>query len=80
MEGDAFAQKDKKETKGQLERGRKVNSENHENRFADMESGRRADVQSGRGRPARVASAEPFNPSTFQPFNPPLTRRGADIR
>ena len=34
---DGFAQKDKKETKGRLERGRKVNIENHENRSADME-------------------------------------------
>ncbi len=50
---DAFAQKDKKETKGRLECGRKANSENHENRFADMESRRDADWQSGRGRPAR---------------------------
>ncbi len=32
---DDFAQKDKKETKGRLECGRKVNIENHENRFAD---------------------------------------------
>ena len=34
---DAFAQKDKKETKGRLECGRMVNIENHENHFADME-------------------------------------------
>jgi hypothetical protein len=40
---DAFAQKDKKETKGRLERVRMVNIENHENRFADMERGRDAD-------------------------------------
>ncbi len=40
---DDFAQKDKKETKGRLECGRKVNIENHENRFADMERGRTAD-------------------------------------
>ncbi|MBR4190930.1 MAG: hypothetical protein IKQ55_13345 [Kiritimatiellae bacterium] len=53
---DAFAQKDKKETKGRLECGKKANIEKHENRFADMESGRKADGQSGRGRPAREAS------------------------
>ena len=32
-------------------KGEELNIENHENRFADMESGREADVQSGRGRP-----------------------------
>ncbi len=59
LEGEDFAQKNKKETKGRQERGRKVNIENHENRFADMEKREgEAAAPSGRGRPARGASGK----------------------
>ncbi len=63
-----------KRTKGAAgERDGRVNIENHENRFADMDGGREADVQSGDGRPARGASGK-RKTSGMTPS--PLQKRG----
>ena len=63
----AFAQKDKKETKGRLECGRTVNIENHGNRFADNEKERnKMDKSGGTKRPDKMSPA--VSPAAFLRF------------
>ena len=78
---DAFAQKDKKETKGRLECGRKANIENHENRSADMERGREADEQPGGARPVREVPGKrkPAKRPMFSVISHPATRLEAAL-
>ena len=52
---DQKSKEGQEEQKVRLGIGRMVNIENHENRFADMESGREADVQGG-GAAAKMAA------------------------